>query len=390
MNVPNWPRRAPIVCMTVLTFAALIAVACTGDLQEKAPGQLLSAPRGFSSSPALESLAHEAVRIRYRSTSGKDDTPTEVSGVVFIPTGDAPPGGWPIASIGHPTTGINDACAPSANPDILEDMPGVVSLLAKGFVVVVSDYQGLGTPGPHPYLDPKTAAYNVIDAVRAARQVAPDTSDTWVAYGFSQGGQATWAANEMAVDYGSELQLIGSVSLSPPADLRPFVDSMAHGTLTTDQIILLPIILKGIQASHPELNIDDYLHGKLRMSFDLFLTCNGQNEALKAFVARSISPADYKPTTPEAADRLREWLGEYSLPTRRASSPMLVAYGDSDPTLPAAWTTDAVRRACDLGDVIDVRVIEGQGHVLDIGEEGTDWVMSRFAEISPTDSCPEM
>jgi pimeloyl-ACP methyl ester carboxylesterase len=335
-------------------------------------------------------LAHEAVEIHYRSTSGKDGTPTDVSGVVLVPAGDAPPGGWPIASIGHPTTGINDTCAPSANPEILETIPGVVSLLAKGFTVVVSDYQGLGTPGPHPYLDPKTAAYNVIDAVRAARQVSPDTSDTWVAYGFSQGGQATWAANEMAIDYGSELHLLGSVSLSPPADLRPLVDSMEQGTLSVDQIILLPIILSGVQASHPELNIDDYLHGALGMSSDLFLTCNGEYESLKTLVAKNVSPDDYKPTTPEAADRLRQWLGDYSLPTRRASSPMLVAYGDSDPILPAAWTTDAVSRACDLGDVIDVRVTEGQGHVPDISEEGTDWIMRRFDGITPTDSCPKM
>jgi hypothetical protein len=33
--------------------------------------------------------------------------------------------------------------------------------------VAATDYQGLGAPGVHPYLDAKTAGFNVIDSVRA-------------------------------------------------------------------------------------------------------------------------------------------------------------------------------------------------------------------------------
>ena len=31
-------------------------------------------------------------------------------------------------------------------------MPELARLLARGWVVVATDYPGLGTPGPHPYL----------------------------------------------------------------------------------------------------------------------------------------------------------------------------------------------------------------------------------------------
>jgi pimeloyl-ACP methyl ester carboxylesterase len=268
-----------------------------------------------------------------------------------------------------------------------EGLPELAPLLANGFLVVVSDYQGLGTPGPHPYLDPKTAGYNIIDAVRAARQTVPDTSDRWVGYGFSQGGQAVWAANEMSSDYGAQLRLMGSVSVSPPTGLRPLGEAMEHGKLFTDQIVLLPLILKGLQTAHPELNFHDYLHGVLAHNMGVFLSCSSDNEALKVEIAGKASPDDYKPATPEAADNLQKWLGEFSLPVRRAPSPMLVSYGDSDPIVPAAWTADGLRRACALGDTIDVRIMPGQGHDSNLGQAGIDWISARFAGAPTPDSC---
>src|SRR5215211_3321626 len=194
----------------------------------------------------------------------------------------------------------------------------------------------------------------------------------------------------MSADYGAGLRLVGSVSLSPPINLRPLVDAMEHGTLSTDQIILLPIILKGIQAAHPELKFDDYLHGVMALSINVFFACSGDNEDLKGWIAESASPDDYKPATREAAEKLRNWLGEYSLPARQAPRPMLVVYGDSDPILPAAWTADGLRRACGLQDVVDVRVMQGEGHDAPPGQADVAWVLARFAGIPPINSCAAM
>ncbi len=68
----------------------------------------------------------------------------------------------------HYTTGTNGNCAPSLNPSTA--VPFINNLLAEGWEVVVSDYQGennaqiLSTsPGIQPYLVGESAARNTID-----------------------------------------------------------------------------------------------------------------------------------------------------------------------------------------------------------------------------------
>jgi hypothetical protein len=375
----------------------LVASGCSGD-HSQAPspttasgplGQLVGAPVDFTGYASLQSLVAKSVRVRYRSTSGIDGSQTTVSGVVLVPKGAPPEGGWPIAAIGHPTAGVNTTCAPSAYPGLMGTMTAVIPFLTYGYVVAMSDYQGLGTPGPHPYLDPKTEAYNVMDSVRAAREVAPEASSSWVSYGVSQGGQAVWAANEMAPQYASDLRLLGSISIAAPTDLRPMVDAMVAGTLTTQQKVVLPLLLEGLRALHPELNIDDYLHGVMRSRMDVFLACAGDGESLKGSVAESAPASDTMPVDAAAADRLRNWLGEIALPQQPASAPMLVAYGDQDETVLPAWTEAAIAKACGLGDVIDAQVAKGQGHgTLDIDGVTAQWVTDRLAGAPAPNSCP--
>jgi alpha-beta hydrolase superfamily lysophospholipase len=94
------------------------------------------------------------------------------------------------------------------------------------------------------------------------------------------------------------------------------------------------------------------------------------------------------PTSPQAADRLRQWLGSDALPRGRASAPMLVGYGDADPIVLPTWTAEAVRRACALGDVIDVQVAPGQGHgTLDLGSTPRDWIRDRFQGAPAPNTC---
>ena len=96
--------------------------------------------------------------VLYRSTSAKGE-PVAVSGVVSLPSGTPPDGGWPVISWGHGTTGMADDCAPSRS--LVDQQTGIYTaamdqttadLVGEGYAVVRTDYEGLGTPGPHPYL----------------------------------------------------------------------------------------------------------------------------------------------------------------------------------------------------------------------------------------------
>ena len=89
----------------------------------------------------------------------------------------------------------------------------------------------------------------------------------------------------------------------------------------------------------------------------------------------------------EAAEKLRRWFGEMSLPMRRANSPMAVFYGDADPIIPPAWTAESVRRGCALGSVIQATLLPGQGHELNIGSAGADWIFARLANQPAPSTC---
>jgi hypothetical protein len=112
----------------------------------------------------------KAWRILYFST-GLDEKPVEVSGIVVAP--ELPPSlaGRHVVAWAHPTTGVADNCAPSLREDVFDTIPHLQALLALDYVVTATDYPGLGTSGPHPYLVGESEGRAVIDSVRAAREI---------------------------------------------------------------------------------------------------------------------------------------------------------------------------------------------------------------------------
>lgn len=326
-------------------------------------------------------------RILYRSTSGIDGRGTEVSGTVFVPPGQAPAGGWPVVTVGHPTTGLLDECAPSRAPDLLGAAGLVRDLVGRGFVVAVTDYEGLGTDGPHPYLEPDTAGHNLIDAVRAARFLVPDASTRWAAIGVSQGGQASWAAAEQATDYGDGLEFVGAASLSPPADLSPIV-SDGPPNLDVPQQMFLPMLIDGLTVSHPDLDASAYIRGPLTENRDVIRSCTGPLASRKLSVALNLTPADTIPRSNDDVARMREWLTADALPQRRAGAPMLVVIPGKDNLIRPDWTIAAVGRACGLGDVIEMRYRADDVHADSRALPGAvDWVAGRFTGAPLVNTC---
>ncbi|CAM2772123.1 lipase family protein [Prescottella defluvii] len=326
-------------------------------------------------------------RIVYRSTSGIDARGTEVSGTVFAPPGQAPPGGWPVVTLGHPTTGLLDECAPSRHPDLLGSAGLVRDLLARGFVVAVTDYEGLGTDGPHPYLEPVTAAHNLIDGVRAARNLVPDTSARWTAIGVSQGGQASWAAAERAAQYGDGLEFLGAAALSPPADLTPIV-SDGPVTLDVPQQFFLPMLIDGLSVSHPDLDASAYIRGALADNRDVIRSCTGELASRKLSVALSLTPADTLPRSNSDVAAMREWLARDALPQQPAAGPLLVVVAGRDNLIRADWTLAAVGRACGQGDVIELRYRADDVHADSKALPGAvDWLADRFVGAPVVNTC---
>ncbi|MEZ0113580.1 hypothetical protein ABH920_007613 [Catenulispora sp. EB89] len=195
-------------------------------------------------------------RVLYQSTSGtkaRFGQPIAVSGLIAFPDGRAPVGGWPVVSWAHGTVGSADKCAPSMDAYV-DAEPGdeglgllrkinraphrlLSGLMAAGWAVAMTDYEGLGTRGNHPYLLGESEGRGVLDIVEAARQLAvqtdrPPLSERCAIVGHSQGGQAALFAAHLATrstdPYSVRGTLVGVAALAPASNLKgtlnPFDD----------------------------------------------------------------------------------------------------------------------------------------------------------------------
>jgi acetyl esterase/lipase len=360
----------------------------TAQISDDGPGSLVSAVRMPDFERTNFARAVRSARVLYRSTSGDDGVPTVVSGTVFVPVQTPPQGGWPVVSFGHGTLGWQQDCGPSLSTSLLGQVEAVQGFVNRGYAVAMADYQGLGAPGIHPYSDAKTAGLNVIDAVRALRRTFDGVSDRWAAMGGSQGGGAVWAANEQAAVYAPELKLVGTVGLSPAADVSGLVDKAVAGTMTEDQGPVLQGILYSLARLHPDLNLDDYRRGAAQRYWDVLSSCGGPNVHDRTAAVKQLRPEDFTPSTPQAARLLRDYLVKWALPQRKLSAPLYVEFGAKDTFIDPAWTTAAIERACALGGVVDWREDPNAGHGDIEWLDALTWLDERFAGVPVANECP--
>lgn len=318
----------------------------------------------------------------YRTVSGIDGGPREVSGVFVVPSGRPPVGGWPMVSMAHGTTGIGSDCGPSMDQDLMGFLPTVRDLASHGYAIALTDYEGLSGTGVHPYLEPRTAAFNVIDAARALRNLDPGVSDRWIALGNSQGGQAVWAAGEIVAAYGAEGALAGVVAISPAVNLTPIAQRGAEGRLTADQRSVLPMLVAGLERFDPALRARNLINDNIRSDEDAVFACH----------ADSAGPAvlDVQLGDGDDVRALRDGLRRIALPQRRLAAPMLVLNGLSDDTVDASWVAAAVQQACELdGHIQHVEVVDA-GHG-DLGPTAYrllyQWMADSFASADTQSNC---
>jgi acetyl esterase/lipase len=362
---------------------ALLAAALCG-LVQAAPGDLLaSAP--LTGAP----LGAGASRILYSSV-GERGEPIVVSGIVIVPSGPVPAGGRPIVAWAHPTTGIVPACAPSLTPQVFRHIPGLQDMLAHGWVVVATDYPGLGTPGPHPYLVGASEARSVLDSVRAAR-VLPGTGagERFAVWGHSQGGQAALFTGLMARHYAPELSLEGVAAAAPATDLLALLgddfDSVGGRNLTAmtlwswSRVYGLPIDKLVLPAAMPAV---DALAGEcIESAFDIVRRMVSGRNLSHAF----LKVADFS--------KLEPWhtmLAINSPGTLPRDVPLFIAQGDADGLVRPAVTRAYVQRQCAAGGVVQLVMLPGVNHgfaARDGAAAAVDWIADRFAGLPVPSDC---
>ncbi|KAA1378464.1 lipase family protein [Aeromicrobium fastidiosum] len=188
----------------------------------------------------------------------------EATGLVLVPSGPTPDGGWPLVVYGHMTTGAADRCAPTrgtpGHPELRRMQQGddlARRLLSAGVAVARPDYEGLGSAGGHPYLRGESLGRSMIDMVAATRQLIPLNGD-WVASGHSEGAVAALNVADRRQKLIPGMHLRGVHAITPVTQmdalirlLRPL--PVAAQPLTGPLVALAALIIKGQAVEDPAI-----------------------------------------------------------------------------------------------------------------------------------------
>lgn len=359
----RFPGRAP----------ALPGLIPTPDpLPPGAPGTVV-ASETVEANPALPGVT--AHRILYRSTDAAGAT-IAVSGYVVIPAGTPPAGGWPVLTWAHGTVGLSDGCAPSIHPDRwlygTTSPEQVTSLVARGVMVVATDYQGLGTDGPHPYLDGPSEGRAVLDAARAA--AAFGGSNRVAIEGFSQGGHAALFAGRLAPTYATDLDVVGTLAIAPSSNLNLaaiLLPIFGHNT------IVVVMMGYGLLAVNPSFNAGDVF----------------TPDAVEALSNLDDSTCGYPAFTewPFVRDRPapQSWtsaLAANEPGAERIAGPVVLVQGSTDIDVPAVATDGVCSELGANGTDAWLVTYDGQDHIGSVVASSSDratWILERLAG-SPT------
>jgi hypothetical protein len=210
-------------------------------------------------------LSARSYLLMYHSTNATgQDMP--VTGRVLVPsTPWRGEGARPIVSVASGTRGVGDTCAPSRWLDY--ERPLIEPMLLAGWAVVVTDYEGLGTPGMHTYVVGQSEGRAVIDMVRAATNLPATGLEAGgkVAFsGYSQGGGGAMWAGELQPEYAPELDLVGIAAGGVPADLTEVAEGL-DGKVGFGFLLLAAY---GMDAAYPELDLETYLNERGRETYE--------------------------------------------------------------------------------------------------------------------------
>ncbi|MDH6680189.1 hypothetical protein M2284_004415 [Rhodococcus sp. LBL1] len=356
----------------------------------------------------------KATRIMYRSNDTHGSA-NAVTGTFFDPA--LPwngPGPRPLVSLAPGTQGQGDQCAPSktmgtvlaytppSNVIASYEVVFVNALLSRGIAVVVTDYEGLGTPGIHTYVNRASEAHAVLDAARAAKRLPGTgiTPDGPVAFwGYSQGGGASAAAAELQPEYAPELDVRGAYAGAPPAELSATLEQI-DGTILTGAI---GYTLNGLVQAYPEARpmVEEVMNDRGRqMLADVQNQCVGETRMTYGFQHTSSFTRTGEPLSVVAAREplAKALIAEQRIGNRTPKAPVLIESGVNDDLVPFGQARQLADDWCAKGATVQfsenllppVRPGAGINHAAPYplgSPEALDWITDRFHGVPAPGNC---
>ncbi len=366
-----------------------------------APGQIIR------QRPAQIRLGGVDVPVRartvlYRSTD-THGAPIAVSGTVLVPeqpwTGA---GARPLVVIAPGTQGQGDQCAPSKTMptgESTDNLGQAAVFLAQGYSVAVTDYEGLGTPGVHTYMNRLSQARTVLDMGRAAKALGDPAiaADAPVGlWGYSQGGGAVASAVEQVDEYAPGLGVRGAFAGAPPADLAVTTERIDGSRLSG----AMGYAVNGLEADYPQITgaVDAALNDRGRQLLqDTATQCtDGTVEEFGGEPSTAFTASGEPIETLLDEEPIKSVVDAQRIGTLRPDVPVFVVTGDSDDIVPARTVRTLVHQWCGLGGAVTFRdyptppIAPMVNHVLAMPlamPEAVGWLGQRLAGVPDAGTC---
>lgn len=343
--------------------------------------------RRFDDGPALKSAA-----INYRllyETVAPNGTFVAVSGTLAIPQGTPPPGGWPIISWAHGTTGNGPQCAPSrfAHNDL--EQRAMDAMVQRGYAVAQTDYEGNGTPGIHPYFVATALARDVTDIVRAARDIDPQIGRRWIVMGHSEGGTAALDTAAYGQAWAPELDLLGAVAYAPAIHMEGMVQNALFTDAPSSSAAYLGLMVEGFSLADQRIVLSQMLTPEaLRIVPELQQQCIDDLTQSSDWTRINLREI-FRPQA-DVDDLYSDIAANTDAEDFTITVPVLLVQGVSDEAIDSASIVFLKNKLCRAGTPTTFKAYPSATHgtiLLQADAEVATWTGERFSLSPAPDGC---
>ena len=392
--------RVATLCLTTVAAAALVAspAAAAEPPSFYDPPTPLPPVRTATSLPRTSGVLPrslktvrapaDAQRIMYRSTDTHGE-PMAVTGTVLTPraVGTAPANGRSWGTRPAPKAWATTALLESAGRRT-GARPLHLRAAGPGYAVVVTDYQGLGTPACTPTStgSPRGTRCSTPSAPPSSwtRPTCP-TTDRWASPGTSQGGGAAASAAELQ----PTTRRTRPQGVCAGAPTRRLTTPPSCSTAATAG--MSASALAGMHAAYPDLNIPDVLNERQSALRTSPTTASSTSSSTPS--RSSDLTVDGRPLTDYLAEEpYRSRVDEQVIGRIAPEVPVLVAHSRFDDLVPFEQARRMAESWCEQGATVRLAVYPTPTHVataIAAYPEAFAFLEHRFADVPAPSNCGE-
>jgi len=258
----------------------------------------------------------------------------------------------------------------------------VDGFVRRGYAVAQTDYEGIGTPGIHPYMVALSAARDVTDIVRAAREVDPDIGTRWIVMGHSQGGAAALATAAAGPLIAPELDLLGAVAYAPFSTPEGMLQDELPSTTPNSGMAILALLIEGFSTVDPRVVPGEMLEpAAVKLLPELEQRCLPYLMTISQW-SQIVPHSIFSPKAESAIAALDEDLLKNSPGNFKITIPTLLVNGTADTQVASESTLLLRDRLQRRGTTVEFKAYLGATHGSVLAASAADvaaWVAARFA-----------